>query len=100
MLKVIGYLDTANANEVQIAVNQILGESSPSIILDLSELRYLSSAGVGLIVSTSRTAIDLKGKAVCLEPSKYVMGIFTAMNLEDAFIICRDRKDLAGILKS
>lgn len=45
-LKVIGRLDTTNAGEFEIVIQQFIKDKELSLIVDLSELTYISSSGL------------------------------------------------------
>jgi anti-sigma B factor antagonist len=50
VLKVSGYLDTTTARELETALNNLLAKGHYKIILDLSGVTYISSAGWGIFI--------------------------------------------------
>jgi anti-sigma B factor antagonist len=50
ILKVSGYLDTTTARDLETALNNLLDKGSYKIVLDLSGVTYISSAGWGIFI--------------------------------------------------
>ena len=66
-----GRLDSSNASKFEEAVNSEVGDSSLSLILDLENLAYISSAGLRAILLITK-AVKAKGAniALCALPSQ------------------------------
>lgn len=80
---VSGRLDAANAPRAQAFLNEIDG----SCVLDLSALDYISSAGLGVLLSThKRLSIDRSGlELVNLNP--HISDIFRYSGFDKLFVI-------------
>jgi anti-sigma B factor antagonist len=50
VLKVSGYLDTTTAGELENALYALLGKNCHKIVVDLSGVTYISSAGWGIFI--------------------------------------------------
>jgi len=50
VLKVSGYLDTTTASELEAALNGLLDKRNFKIVIDLSGVNYISSAGWGIFI--------------------------------------------------
>lgn len=50
VLKVSGYLDTTTASELETALNGLLDKDNFKIVIDLSGVNYISSAGWGIFI--------------------------------------------------
>jgi anti-sigma B factor antagonist len=50
ILKVSGYLDTTTAGELESALYALLGKGACKIVVDLSGVTYISSAGWGIFI--------------------------------------------------
>jgi anti-sigma B factor antagonist len=50
VLKVSGYLDTTTASELESALNGLLKKGCSKIVVDLSGVTYISSAGWGIFI--------------------------------------------------
>jgi anti-sigma B factor antagonist len=49
-----GEIDSSNATELRLALTEHLPSSMPAMILDLSQVRYIDSAGVELLFELGR----------------------------------------------
>jgi anti-sigma B factor antagonist len=50
VIKVSGYLDTTTARDLETALNGLLDRGNYKIVLDLSGVTYISSAGWGIFI--------------------------------------------------
>lgn len=50
VLKVSGYLDTTTASELEVALYGLLDKEKFKIVIDLSGVNYISSAGWGIFI--------------------------------------------------
>jgi anti-sigma B factor antagonist len=50
VLKVSGYLDTTTASELETALYSLLKKEEHKIVIDLSGVNYISSAGWGIFI--------------------------------------------------
>ena len=53
--RLIGSLDTNTAGELEAAVKDLLAQSDPALLMDLSGLDYMSSNGLRVIVFTAKS---------------------------------------------
>ena len=51
VLKVSGYLDTTTATELERTIFELVGRQEYKLVLDLSRVSYISSAGWGIFIS-------------------------------------------------
>ncbi len=61
VLKVRGYLDTTTSSELENALYGLLGRGSWRIVIDLSGVDYISSAGWGIFISEIKQVRDHGG---------------------------------------
>ncbi len=64
LLTVEGEMDLYNADEFKKAVSILLADGSESIVIDLSELTYIDSSGIGALLFTV-TQARAKNLPVC-----------------------------------
>jgi anti-sigma B factor antagonist len=55
-------IDAANAAEVKRETFRLVGET-PNVVVDLSEIEFVDSAGIGVLVSLFKRARKLGGRA-------------------------------------
>ncbi len=73
IIKVGGYIDTTTSSEVERALNSLLKQKRYDIIIDLSNVDYISSAGWGIFISEIKTIRENGGdlKLVGMIPDVY-----------------------------
>lgn len=78
----------AAAEEFEVACKRAVGSAAGRLILDLTRLTYLDSAGVGSIVACSKRAAE-RGTVVkiALAPGGAVRRVFAVTQLDQAFEI-------------
>ena len=64
ILKVSGYLDTTTAGELENALYGLLDRNLFKIVVDLSGVNYISSAGWGIFIRLNRYAEELEPEAM------------------------------------
>jgi anti-anti-sigma factor len=65
----------------------IFDKISASVVLDLSDLDYISSMGLGIIISAYKRLNDKQCTITLRNPSKHVRDVFHYTSLEKLFII-------------
>jgi anti-sigma B factor antagonist len=71
IVKVVGEFDRGNANEVRSCLNDLIGAGF-DVVVDLSELRFIDSTGLGVLVGAHKFAKE-RGRSLTLRrPSSQV----------------------------
>ena len=81
----VGRIDTATAPEVQKVVNENIGGIT-ELTFDLRKLKYLSSAGLRVLMSAQKT-MNKQGKMKLVNVNDDVLDIFDMTGLTDVFDI-------------
>ena len=53
---VTGEVDVSNANELREALDAVLGQTPAGISVDLAQVAYIDSTGIGVLVAPPRAA--------------------------------------------
>lgn len=69
------------------AVEPFFGGSNPRIVIDLSAVSYVSSAGLGELVQLVSRANSQSARMVLSSPSPFVAGVLKATRLDKFFEI-------------
>ena len=85
-IAISGKLSVATSPELEGAVNN-LGEDVANFNMDLTNLEYISSAGLRVLVSTEKTAAQRGGKMVLLHPNEEVSEVFDMTGLIAVFTV-------------
>ncbi len=90
MIKTGRELDNNNAHEMVEAITDLQDRKYKFIIMDFSELEFLSSAGVGSILGTIEISRELGGDIIICNASEKILHILEVLDLLDYFTI-RDK---------
>ena len=91
-------LDITNFKEFKQEVNTIL-EVGDQIVLDLSSLRFVDSAGLGVILSVLRFLNENNGKLVIWGMRKPVQNLFSLVRLHRLIDFFETKEDAVAALK-
>ncbi len=81
-----GKLSVATSPDLEAAISG-LPASTNEFDIDLTNLEYISSAGLRVLVSTEKTAGQRSGKMRLLYPNDEVFEVFEMTGLSDVFTI-------------
>jgi len=96
LLAVSGYLDAHTFEEMEKVMERLFDANIYKIIVDLSQLSYISSAGAGVFISKVGQATENGGNIVFLRPSEPVMEVFDLLGLTQIFpIVYSEQEALA-----
>ncbi|GIK58939.1 MAG: STAS domain-containing protein [Chloroflexi bacterium] len=90
LVKASGRIDSSNAAQFDAALKDVLGGGLENIVLDLSEISYMSSAGLRAIVAAHRECAKKKGSLVLAAPSERVSEVFSLAGLDSIFTVYDD----------
>jgi anti-anti-sigma factor len=103
-----GRLDTHTYAELDRQLAPVLASSAPSLVLDLAELQYISSAGIRSIFRARKALSARGGKVVVVNPQPQIQKVFDVVKAvpmneifssiaeADAYLDLMQRKVLAG----
>jgi anti-sigma B factor antagonist len=86
LLEVTGRIDSMNANQLGDALNQTIDSGKAQIVLDLSNVDYMSSAGLREIVSALKK-VRGTGDLRLAQPSPRVREVLEMAGLDTIFQI-------------
>ena len=103
-----GRLDTHSYAELDRQLAPVLASSVTSVVLDLAQLEYISSAGIRSILLARKALAARRGKVLVVNPQPQIQKvfdmvkavplneIFTSMVEADTYLDLMQRKMLAG----
>ena len=95
VLNVSGQLTSSTAPELEAVINDILN-TEKNLILDFSELIFLASSGIRVILTTQKKIHSKDGAFVIRNVNKVVMDVFEMTGLRDYLSIFRGNRQLSG----
>jgi anti-sigma B factor antagonist len=83
VIRLSGELDLSSVGPLQKTVDEVVAAETDSVVFDLSDLSFLDSTGIGLLVRTSVRIDSIKIR----NPSPFVRQIIQMMGLAGALPI-------------
>lgn len=78
-----GEVDVSNADELRNAVDAALTLDAPEVTVDLSQVPYIDSTGIGVLVGAAHRAADAGKKLVVASPQKNVARVLGLLGVAD-----------------
>jgi anti-sigma B factor antagonist len=83
ILALSGELDVISAPELEMHLSGLAADACPRVLLDLSGLTFVDSAGVSVLVKAKHEA-EAKGRRLILRsPTEQVRQVFSVVGLAD-----------------
>jgi anti-sigma B factor antagonist len=90
-LSVSGFLDAHTFEELEKTISEMFDQNAYRLIIDLSKLDYISSAGAGVFIGAIGTAQENDGNIVIVKPSPNVREVFDLLGLSQIFTFAETR---------
>ncbi|MBN1594664.1 STAS domain-containing protein [candidate division FCPU426 bacterium] len=87
VVKIKGFMSISNYMQFESILNQLIQKGSIKIILDLSELDYISSAGLGVILGSIKETQKLGGDIKVGGCSQEVRNILDVFGFTQVFTV-------------
>ncbi len=101
LIKLIGEFDLNDVKSFEENVERILVDEKKYIVLDLSELDYLDSSGIGCLVRLYRDTVGkYGGKFIIYSPKEFIKELFEVSNLTQFWPILEKKEELEDYCKS
>lgn len=75
-----GYIDTTTSSQLETTMTDLIGAKKYKIVMDLSEVDYISSAGWGIFISEIKNIRKNKGDLKLVNMKPEVMEIFELLD--------------------
>lgn len=95
LLTVNGIIDAKTFDRLETALQEVLDRGGGRIVVELADVSYISSAGIGVLMNAMSEAHRRHGELVLLNLSPQVAEIFDALHLTGLF---KSAPDLASAL--
>lgn len=96
VVTVEGRIDSATASEFEDALNEFTQQGKNNIVLDLSEVDFISSAGLRVLVTARKAVKSAGGDIVFAESSDQVLETLEIAGLDVLFEQYPDRETAIG----
>ena len=98
LLRCHGELDAHTFEILDEKFQTIFDEGVRQLIVDLSDVPYMSSAGIGVLVGASTEVEDEGGGVIVLSPSATVLSVFRDMGFDNMFTIVNTMEEAYAAL--
>lgn len=85
VLTVSGAIDVQSRGQLGIAGREALNAGAKSLVLDLADVSFIDSTGIGTLIEIGHDAEDAESELVIRNPSPRVTRILQLTGLEDAW---------------
>ena len=99
VLSVRGFLDAHTFEQLENIIQGLFEKGAYRLIIELSGLDYISSAGAGVFIGAIGTAQEHQGNIVLLNPSANVKEVFDLLGLSQIFTFCGTQDEAVAALK-
>jgi anti-anti-sigma factor len=99
VLEAYGRLDSTTAKEFGDRLNALVQAGQSSIVVDLKNIAYISSAGFRVLLIASRVAAEKRSKLALCGVIGEVRRLFEIGDFIKRFVICQTQADGIGQLR-
>jgi anti-sigma B factor antagonist len=85
VVKLSGKIDSSNASDFDNTLKDLLSNGRRNLVLDMSNLEYMSSAGLRAIVAALKSARSRGGDVVVAEPSERMVDTLKLVGFQSLF---------------
>jgi anti-sigma B factor antagonist len=98
LIKLKGRLDLNGTYNVEVSFVRHCAGENIRVLVDLSEVDFLSSVGIPMLVNTAKSVMNRGGKFALLRPSENVVGVLELVGVSHVIPIYEDLNSaLAGM---
>jgi anti-sigma B factor antagonist len=96
LVTVSGRIDSSNAAQFEGNLRELMGNSRHNLVLNLSGVTYMSSAGLRTLVSTLKECKRKNGDVRLAAPSERVAEVLSLAGLDSLFKVYEDDTAAVG----
>lgn len=100
IIQLSGILDGTRIHELRDRVDQGLEQGAKIILIDLKEVTFMDSSGLGALVTSLKTVRAVGGKLCVCSVNEQVKILFDLTSMDRVFEIFRDQNDFYKIYGS
>jgi len=82
VLRLMGRLDASAAQRVQKQCSALRNEGAPNVALELSQVTFVSSSGLGVFLALTEEFKEANGSFHLVSPSSTVAAVIKLLNLD------------------
>ncbi|MFQ6048062.1 MAG: STAS domain-containing protein [Phycisphaerae bacterium] len=93
VVELAGEVDMYRTPQLLTTLSSITESQPPRVVVDLSEVQYMDSSGVGTLVHLFRQVKSYQGQLILVGPRPRVRSIFEITRLDRFFTICQTQSE-------
>lgn len=91
---VVGCLDSHTVVGFEKTLHALLDEGCSRVVINLSELTYISSAGISALMGLTHRLRKSEGELVLMRPTEKVFRVFRTLGFTNIFKIVENEEEL------
>jgi anti-anti-sigma factor len=99
VLSLTGYLDAHTVAEFDKRADEVISAGSTRLVLDMQDLNYISSAGIGALMSLSQRLRKDGGDLVLLQPTAKVHKILDLLGFTKIFHLSNSEEEARALFQ-
>lgn len=88
-----GYIDSYNCTNFIKELNKLIGKEYKKLIIDCSELNYISSTGIGCFASLVKELKEKNGDVIFININQKVSEVFSLLGVENIFTVKESKEE-------
>ena len=97
-ISLAGSLDTDTAPQLEARIDESIDSSVTALIMDMKDLEFLSSAGLGVIFMTMKELKSRQGKTMLINLQPQIQRVFEIIKAVDGMNIFKNREEMDAYL--
>lgn len=93
VLKVRGEIDVASAQDFHASISDIIGGGPEVVIVDMSEVSFIDSTGLGVLVSAEKETREAGKDLRLVVTQPQIMKLLELTGLDEVFTVLSSTKD-------
>jgi stage II sporulation protein AA (anti-sigma F factor antagonist) len=93
IIKISGPLDTRQSRELDAMLEKMIKEKKHFFVFELTDMHFLSTSGIQILLKTLRSVKDLKGNLALCGLNAVVKKALNILSLDDVFTITENVED-------
>ncbi|MEG0494649.1 MAG: STAS domain-containing protein [Eubacterium sp.] len=86
-VKIIGEIDISTVEVFQNPIQEMIEGDDKQIYLDVTDLKYIDSTGIGILIELRKESIVKKQEIILINPQKNVMKLLQLTGVDKIFNI-------------
>ena len=95
-IELTGILDGIKGNELRREVSEIIAKGTDVLLIDLKDVNFINSSGLGSLVSSMQIVRDVNAKLFVCSINDQVRMLFELTKMDKIFKVYKDKEDFVN----